>query len=130
MLLIAEQRSETRRRIEAGDTQPVDAAVVGDESGRVGIPDERVLLDARGHGAARLRGVALDALLLDRHEGEAQLSERVAERLGVHPQPVAELLDQRGEGVDGQRRVVEAGRLVTVRYEMEDRELPEAHGMV
>ncbi len=42
---IAEQRGEARTRVEAGQAQPVDRAVAPDERGRLGVSDERVVLD-------------------------------------------------------------------------------------
>ena len=44
-----EQRREARAAVEARHAQPVDRAVVADERGGLGVADQGVLLDARGH---------------------------------------------------------------------------------
>ena len=45
---VAEQRGEARARVEARQAQPVDRAVAADQRGRLGVADERVVLDPHG----------------------------------------------------------------------------------
>ena len=45
-------------------------------------------------------------------------------------EPLAEAVDQRGQRVDGQSRLVEPGRLAGVGGEVQDGELPEPDGVV
>ncbi|OUD96467.1 hypothetical protein CMMCAS03_00465 [Clavibacter michiganensis subsp. michiganensis] len=49
VLLGAEERTEHGRGVEAGEAQPVDGSVAGDQRSRVAVPDECVVLDAHGH---------------------------------------------------------------------------------
>ena len=46
---VAQQRREARPRIEAGPTEPIDRAVLGDERGGLAIANQRVILDATRH---------------------------------------------------------------------------------
>ena len=69
------------------------------------------------------------------HERHAQLRDRIAQHVVVGRQAVPEGVDHGREGVDGQRGLVHpgaGGRAVghRVRREVQDRELPQAHGVV
>src|SRR5262249_28125539 len=46
---VAEQRSEAGWRVEAGQAQPVDRAVAPHQRGGMGVPNERIVLDATPH---------------------------------------------------------------------------------
>ena len=52
--LVVEDRGEHRRGVEAGQAEPVDVAVGGDEGGRVEIADDAVVLDESSHAAPRV----------------------------------------------------------------------------
>ena len=65
--LVAEQRGEAGGRVEARQAEPVDRAVVADERRRLGVADQRVVLDPQRHRvrcarnpAARLRRRAFE----------------------------------------------------------------------
>jgi hypothetical protein len=49
ILAVPEQRGEARVGVKTRPTEPVDGAVLGDERGRLAIPDESVVLDAGAH---------------------------------------------------------------------------------
>src|SRR5262245_65548382 len=61
----------------------------------------------------------------DLDEGEAQLAQRVAERLLVAAQAVAESLDERAHRVDGELGLLEVRRLSFRRRQVQDRALPQ-----
>ena len=48
---VAEQGGEAGRRVEPGQAQPVDRPLPAHQPGRVGVADQGVVLDGRGHGA-------------------------------------------------------------------------------
>ena len=50
VVVVAEQCAERRRRVEARQAEPVDAAVGADERAGVAVADEGVVLDRQGHG--------------------------------------------------------------------------------
>ncbi len=84
-------------------------------------------------GVPRLAGVAALVpvpALLDLHVGDAQLRERVAQRLGVPLEPVAERLDDRRDAVDRQRRLGQARRLVVTGHQVQHRDLPQPDDVV
>lgn len=68
--------------------------------------------------------------LRDLHVRQAKLRERVAQRLFVILETVAETLDERPDGVDRQGRLGEIGRSFAVDTEVQDGELPEPDGVV
>ena len=49
VILVAEQCSERRRRVEPGQAQPVDAAIASHERPGVAIADQRIILNPKGH---------------------------------------------------------------------------------
>jgi hypothetical protein len=51
---VAQQRRETRVRVEAWPAEPIDGAVLRDERGRFTVADERVVLDATSHDRSAL----------------------------------------------------------------------------
>src|SRR5205807_10398497 len=49
VVLLSQERGETRAAVEPRRTQPVDRAVVADERGGLRVADHGVLLDSRSH---------------------------------------------------------------------------------
>jgi hypothetical protein len=49
VLLVAEQRGEARRRVEARQAHPVDRAVPADEGGGLQVADDSVVFDSARH---------------------------------------------------------------------------------
>ena len=107
VVAVAEQRREHRARVEAGHAEPVDRAVLADQRRGLRVADERVVLDPLGHacqdlrrGRRRPRPISTSAHL---DEAEPERGDRLAQRLGVRPEPVAERVDERTHRVDRDR---------------------------
>ena len=130
--VVAEDRGEARARVEAGDAQPVDRAVVGDQRRGLGVADQRVLLDPGRHSPSHS---PFEGTVRDLDEGEAELGQRVPEGFVVGGEAGAQAVDQGREGVDREPGFVEAGLRglavgAGIRGEVQHRELPEADRVV
>ena len=128
--LVTDQRGEERGGVEPGRAHPVDRPVVSDQGRGLGVTDERVLLDARGHASRDATCPTLPSSLLHLHERHPQLTQRVAQRLLVRPQPGPQPLHDRGEGVDATAASSRRGASTLLGHEVQHRQLPEPDGVV
>ena len=108
---VAEQRGEARAGVEAGSAQPVDAAVVADERGGLGVADERVPLDRAWSVTAAhcVTGVAFHRAVDSSTNASRSwvTASRSASWWGA--EAVTRGVDQRAERVDGEAGLGEAG---------------------